>query len=184
MALDLLQAPPAQVNLSNSFNQTGIYADGTMFSGGLDGYGSALSANLLGTSLIWSGATFNIGPRGAADVLSERTDHQPSRRRVLLARLPGHRCEGLSANLTSTVTYTDGTTASFTQSISDWNSPQNYSGEAKVVTMNHRDSSNGTVDNRTFYVYGYSFALNPTKTVQSISLPNQANVKILGIDLL
>ena len=31
--------------------------------------------------------------------------------------------------------------------------------------------NNGTKDNRTFLLYGYSFALNPNKTVKSITLP-------------
>ena len=49
--------------------------------------------------------------------------------------------------------------------------------------MPYRDLSNGTKDNRTFYVYGYSFSLNATKTVSSITLPNDANVKLLSVTL-
>ena len=49
--------------------------------------------------------------------------------------------------------------------------------------MPYRDLYNGTKDSRTFYVYLYSFALDPTKTIKSITLPNQGNVKILAIDL-
>ena len=48
--------------------------------------------------------------------------------------------------------------------------------------MAYRDLSNGTKDNRTFYVYGYSFSLNAT-TVSSITLPNDANVKLLSVTL-
>ena len=34
----------------------------------------------------------------------------------------------------------------------------------------------------TFYLYGYSFAINSTKTVKSITLPNNRNVVVLAID--
>jgi hypothetical protein len=49
--------------------------------------------------------------------------------------------------------------------------------------MGYRDMYDGTKDSHTFYMYLYSFALDPTKTVKSIKLPNQGNVKILAIDL-
>jgi hypothetical protein len=32
-------------------------------------------------------------------------------------------------------------------------------------------------------VYGYTFALNPAKTVQSITLPANRNVVVLAVDL-
>ncbi|MDB6022760.1 MAG: hypothetical protein JWQ04_2617, partial [Pedosphaera sp.] len=79
------------------------------------------------------------------------------------------------------VTYADSTTANFVQSLSDWFSPQNYSGESKAVIMGHRNSANGTLDNRTFYLYGYSFNLNSSKAVQSIRLPNNGNVIVTSI---
>ena len=90
---------------------------------------------------------------------------------------------GNQANQTFTVNYADGTTQTFTQSLSDWFSPQNYTGESKAVTMAYRDLANGTKQNRPFYVYGYSFSLNATKTVSSITLPNDANVKLLSVTL-
>ena len=46
-------------------------------------------------------------------------------------------------NQTFTVTYTDGTTAKFTQSISDWAAPQNFFGETTAATTAYRDRSNG-----------------------------------------
>src|SRR5262249_42003524 len=82
-----------------------------------------------------------------------------------------------------TVTYADGSTQTFTQSISDWFTPQSYPGEATAVTMPYRDTFLGGRDNRTFRVYGYSFTLDPTRAVQSIKLPNDANVEVLAIDV-
>jgi hypothetical protein len=33
------------------------------------------------------------------------------------------------------------------------------------------------------YLYGYSFALNNAKTVQSVTLPNNSNVEVLALTL-
>jgi len=90
---------------------------------------------------------------------------------------------GNQPNLTFTVTYTDGTTQTLTQSISDWYTPQSYSGESIAATMSYRDTSSGSKDLETYNVYGYSFALDPSKTVQSITLPNDGNVDVLALDL-
>jgi hypothetical protein len=50
--------------------------------------------------------------------------------------------------------------------------------------MAYRDASNGTKDNRTFNLYGYSFALNAAKTVSSITLPSKTNVAVFAITLI
>ena len=82
-----------------------------------------------------------------------------------------------------TINYTDGTSSSFTQSVSDWYTAPNYAGESAVLTMPYRVLRNGALDNRTFYLYGYSFALNPAKTVASLTLPKTRNSIVLAIDL-
>jgi hypothetical protein len=81
------------------------------------------------------------------------------------------------------VTYSDNTTTKITQSLSDWYTPQNYAGESIALSMAYRLNPNGTADNRTFNLYGYSFTLNKAKTVKSITLPSNTNVVVLGIDL-
>jgi hypothetical protein len=50
--------------------------------------------------------------------------------------------------------------------------------------MSYRVRSDGTTsENSTPYLYGYNFALNNTRIVQSIQLPNNANVIITSISL-
>jgi hypothetical protein len=49
--------------------------------------------------------------------------------------------------------------------------------------MAYRITSSGATDNRNFYLYGYSFAVNNAKTLKSITLPNNRNVVVLAIDL-
>ena len=175
------------VGLAAWFNRSGIYSDGTTFSssGGIDGVGSAYSSNLLGSTQIFGGATFSIGTPNESNVIS--ADKQqialPSGKYSSL-RLLATGINGNQASQGFVVTYSDGTKTTITQSLSDWFTPQNYPGESDAVTMSYRDTSNGTMDNRTFYLYGYTFALNNQKTIQSITLPNNSNVEIVAITLI
>ena len=49
--------------------------------------------------------------------------------------------------------------------------------------MPYRDSSNGTRDTRPMTLYGYTFNLSSSKTVKSITLPNNRNVVVLAMNL-
>jgi hypothetical protein len=82
------------------------------------------------------------------------------------------------------VKYTNGTSTNFTQSMSDWGqTPAGYSGESTASTMSYRDVNNGTTQSGTFYLHGYSFAINNSLTVSSIVLPANGNVVVVAIDL-
>ena len=83
-----------------------------------------------------------------------------------------------------TVNYTDGTSSQFLQSFSDWFTPQKYPREFEGVAMAYRNFDDGTKDQRTFSLYAYAFALNPTKIVQSVTLPNNPQFVVLGATLL
>ncbi len=180
-----------QVNLSNYFNLVGIEADGTAFTnGGIDADGDGLSGTLLGTSKTWGTTPFTIGAATAADdvdnvvqATGQTIPLAPQSSYASLKLLALH-LNGSAAALTVTVTYTDGTTQAFTQGFSDWFSPQNYAGESKAVTMAYRDTSTGAKDKRTFYVYGYTFALNTAKAVKSVTLPADTGLNVLAVDLL
>ena len=184
----MLANDPASASLATYYNRAGIYTDGTTFTnpptGGLDGGGEAYSGTLLGNSQTWSNIVFVFGPVNATNVIScaSQTITLPPGNYSRLWML----ATGVQGNQTSqsfVVTYSDSTTTTFVQSLSDWFTPQNYAGESKAVIMSHRNNSDGTTDNRTFYLYGYSFALNNAKTVQSIRLPNNANVIVTAISL-
>ena len=185
LAATLIPVVPTQINLSSAFNRTGIVTDGSTFSGGLDTYGDAYSANLLGSTVTVGGATFNFGPANTNNAISAtgQTIALPASTDAAL-KLLATAVNGAQTNQTFTVTYTDGTTAKFTQSISDWAVPQNFFGETTAVTTAYRDRSNGTKQGGNFDVYEYTFTLNPAKTISSITLPNDANVEILAATLL
>jgi hypothetical protein len=173
------------VNLSSAFNRTGIVADGTKFGGGgLDRDGHTLSSNLLGASLTAGGVTFDLGPAGAADVVSAggQTIALPAGNDAAL-KLLATSVNRNQARRTFTVTYSDGTRARFQQSISDWARPERYAGESTALTTDYRDTSRGTKQAGRFNVYEYTFTLDPTKVVRSLTLPRDTNVEVLAATL-
>jgi len=174
---------PASVSLSSVANVLAFGNTGTAVTGGgIDGSGTAYAAALLGTSLTWSGATFVFGAANAVDAVANATIALPAGNYSSIKFL----ATGLFGNQTNqrfVVTYTDGTTTSFTQSVSDWFTPQNFTGESTALSMAYRITQSGTTDNRTFNLYGYSFAVNSAKTVKSITLPNNRYVVVLAVDV-
>jgi hypothetical protein len=175
-----------QVDLSSQFGVYGIYHDGSKYStGGLDGLGYSYSANQLTGSRVLDGVLFNLGPQNQPDVVAcgGQTISLPQGQfsdLVLLAT-------GINGNQigeTLTVLYTDGTSAQVVQSFSDWYTPQNFAREYEAVGMPYRNFDDGTKDKRTFNLYAYRFQLNPTKVVQSITLPDDPDVAILAATLL
>jgi hypothetical protein len=178
--------PPAvSVNLSSAFNHIGIVADGRRFGGGgLDRAGHALSFNQLGPSLTAGSVTFNLGPAGAADVISAagQTIALPAGNEVEL-KLLATAVRGNQPLQTFTVTYTDGTTARFTRSISAWVRSRRFAGETTAVTTRYVDTSRGRKQGGRFSVYEYTFTLDPTKAVRSLTLPRNANVEVLAATL-
>jgi hypothetical protein len=175
-----------QVDLSSQFNLYGIYTDGTIYTtGGIDGDGYSYSANLLTPSRVLNGLLFTFGPANEPDVVgcSGQSVAAPQGQYSTLALLATG-IEGNQISETFTVNYTDGTSSHFTQSFSDWFTPQNFPNEYESVAMAYRNYENGTKDQRPFNLYAYRFAVNPAKTVQSITLPNDADVALLAATLL
>jgi len=183
------------VNLSSQYNLPAIYKDGITFGTGMDGAGSGYSSSLLTGSRILNGVQFNFGsanttncgasgqPACVNDAISAagQTITLPSGQFTTL-QLMATGIDGpvLAQNLT--VTYSDGTTSKFTQNFSDWCScssstppPGQQPNEAFAVVMPYRDAATGTQDNRVFNLYAYTFVLNSSKTVQSLTLPAQAS---------
>lgn len=174
------------INLAADFNLYGIYKDGSTYTtGGLDGGGYSYSGNLLTTSRVLNKDLFEFGHPNELDAIGSggQVIALPSGSFSGLMLLATG-VEGDQKAQTLTVTYTDGSTTKFTQSFSDWFTPSHNKGEAEAVAMAYRNYENGTKDARTFNLYAYRFALNSAKTVQSITLPNNAHVAVLAATLL
>ena len=171
-----------QVNLSSEFGINGIYTDGSTYTtGGLDGLGYSYSANLLTTTRVFNGILLNLGAGNIPDAVgcTGQTIALPTGKFSALT-LFATAVSGNQTAQTITVNYTDGTSSKFVQSFSDWFTPQKFSRESEAVAMAYRNFDNGTKDNRTFNLYAYRLGLNSTKTVQSITLPNNSHVAVLA----
>jgi hypothetical protein len=175
-----------EVNLSSAFNVYGIYTNGTAYStGGLDGVGDSYSETLLKKLRILDLVEFKFGPANAPDAVGcngQSIPLPPGQFSSLMLLATG--VEGNQSAQAITVNYTDGSSAQFVQSFSDWSTPQNFPGEAEGVAMSYRNSANGTKQLGTFNLYAYQFALDSTKTVQSITLPTNPDVVVLAATLL
>jgi hypothetical protein len=127
---------------------------------------------------------FEFGPANELDAVacSGQSVALPAGKFASLALLATG-IEGNQTSQTLTVTYTDGSTTKFTQSFSDWYTPQKYPHESEGVAMAYRNFDNGTKDERTFNLYEYQFTLNPKKIVQSVSLPNDKDVAVVAATL-
>ena len=174
------------VPLTTAFNAVGITSDSSRFAltSGFDGGGTAYSGASLGQSQTSQGVPFQIGLPDAPNTVSCRGQ---------VLTLPAGSYSGLwllgaainggQNAQTMTVTYTDGTTADLSQNFSDWFQPAHFPGESEAVKTAYRNGADGEKDPRTFYAYSYGFALNPQKTVKTLTLPDNDSVKILAVTL-
>jgi hypothetical protein len=179
---------PTSVNMSSVDNETVIANNGTGASG-LDNTGYSYSANLLGTTVNFNGLTFSLGSAGAKSAATSATIPLPSGSFTTLSFL-GTGTYGNQLNQTFKVNYSDGSSVTYTQSMSDWGGAQSYgapsatfAGESIVKSMAYRVTPSGGTQNGPWYLYGYSFAINPAKTAVSLTLPNNANVLVLSVEL-
>ena len=184
VAVSLQPVTALQVPLASYYNREGIVTDGTTFNAGADGLGFAFSSNQLGMSLTSNGLTFTLGPANAVDVVSSNGEvvtlpaGQFSELNMLAVGV-----NGWQNSQTFTVTYTDGSTSVFTQSLDDWVSGGGQTGQTTVLTTPYRDVWDGTENPTPVAVYGYSFALDLSKIVSTVTLPNDSNVVVLGLSL-
>jgi len=173
------------VDLSAAYNLVGIHSDGTSFSdNGMDGDGYAFSSNLLTSARTLHGVRFLFGKPdeanevyGAGQTISLPVGHYTS------LQLLGTGIQGNQASQSIVVNYEDGSTATFSQSFSDWYSPSSNLGEGEAVAMAYRDTASGGQDKRQFNMYGYALQLDPRKVVKSMTLPSNRNLILAAATL-
>jgi serine/threonine protein kinase len=172
------------VDLSPDYNATGIYREGTAFlsDASLDHVGYAFPAEVLKAAKVWDGVTFSLGPANAQDAVTSGTIELPAGKFEGLKML----AVGVNGDQESQVfrvTYSDGTSTDFSQSLSDWYTPENFSGESDVHATPYRLDGSGGRDDRTFHLYGYSFVLDEKKSVRRFTLPSNPSVLVFGLTL-
>jgi hypothetical protein len=187
-AYGLLSAAPVfaatPVNLAAVANVYAFSALGTApVHNGFDNDGYAYAASLIPATLTWNGATFQVGGTAGAGAVSGATIGLPSGNYQTLDLIAAA-ANGVQTNQPLVVTYTDGTTSTFTQSFSDWNLESFFPNEQVALNSGLRVTPSGAPASGPWFMFGYSFSLNPAKTVKSLTLPNNRNVVVLGASLI
>jgi hypothetical protein len=171
------------VNLASYYNVYGIATIGNAPThGGFDNDSYDFNSSLIGTSLTYQGLNIPLGAANTADAITSLTVSLPAGQYSQLFLL-GAGVNGAQTSQTIVVTYTDGSTSTFTQSFSDWAVPKAYSGETTVLAAPSRIGPNGQTATPAVNVYGYTLSLNSAKTVASIKFPSNRNLVFLGIGL-
>jgi hypothetical protein len=141
---------------------------------------ASLVTVLLSMTYLTAAATVSVG---TPDAVSSKTIALPATKAFKLSLLAAA-VSGDQPNQTFVVTYKDGTTTRFTQSLSNWwGPPKYYPGESQVLEMAYLVTPTGGRLHHVVYVYGYTFAINSSKTVASITLPHNRNVVVMAIDV-
>jgi len=173
---------PGAISLSSAANNVGISDDSNPAAANLDGYGYSYSAQALqaagfgqGQNVTVNGVAFqwpNATPGTADNVVAQGqtlTLGTPTAG-TMLAVL-GAATNGPS---TGTITYSDGSTQTFTLGFSDWTlnggGAQPLAGNSPAATMPYRNSNGGkqTLQTDVFYT---AIALQAGKAVASVTLP-------------
>ncbi|HTU23304.1 MAG TPA: S53 family peptidase [Gemmataceae bacterium] len=171
---------PQAVSLSTSYNMVGI-SDGTPFSGtGLSGSGYELGTP---GNLSWQGTLIPYGPTNADDVVNAQGQavNLSASADYSLLTIFATAVGSDQTNQPFKVEYTNGTTQTFTLSLSNWTTvPGQYSDEIRADVLSQYSSS-GTKTSTTVYDSGYALPLITDMTVKSITLPDDSDIDVVGM---
>jgi predicted alpha-1,2-mannosidase len=171
-------------NPSDYYDSTGTSPDNDQSCANYDGVGYSYSADAL------SAAGFAPGSTVKADGLTFTwTSGKPcspdnilaAGQTMLVSGPAGANTLGLLESSTDggtqgtiTVNYTDGTSSTAAISSSDWAQGPSAT-ETTAATLPYRNSTSGSSQQLTVYVYATTVPIDPNKTVKSITFPNVSN---------
>ena len=174
----------------------GITTDGYTFTDNVsfDGEGYTYAAEainaLVGNKLDWNGVDFTgINPNSLDFTWANGQTIQVNGQGGNVLNLAGAGIGDGAIDATLTVNFTDGTSSAWHQGFSNWCEPSYQLGEAIISNQDYRykqSSSAGappSIDNTSNYIYGYSYPVPDGKTVASVTLPFQQDLRLLGIQM-
>jgi hypothetical protein len=172
-------------DLAPFFNNAGISGDANQAVANLDGHGFSYSEQALaaaglapGASVTSSGVQYNWPGVAAGQpdniIAAGQVIAVPQAAGATELGVMGSATNGPSSG-TLTITYTDGTTQTATLGFTDWTSGTPSFGNGTAAAMSYRNSVGGSSQQIGTKVYTTNIALQPGKTVASVTLPNGAN---------
>jgi Carbohydrate binding module (family 6) len=165
-------------NLAASFNDVGISADNNTAPGNFDGGGASFSQTALTNAGAGPGAT--ISSQGVSytfpNVAAGVADNTVAEGQKIAVTASGTLGFLISASYgpatgTGTITYTDGTTQSYTLTAPDWFSTSPPSGGAVAVNSTYQNRQGNTTYSHTADIFSATVSLSSGKTVASVTLP-------------
>ncbi|WP_309116880.1 GH92 family glycosyl hydrolase [Saccharothrix sp.] len=173
---------PCAVDLTRELNHDGTATVEAPASGDFDGQGWSYDAALLPTGPVtWNGVTYLApDPTGTAANFVEARGQA-----VLLPTGQYGTLNLVAASHNGPVTtavavrYTDGTTAELPITVGDWAG----SGGTVVLDMPHRIKAGKGVDGPPVRLFGLAAALDPAKSVRSLTLPADPRVEVYALTL-
>lgn len=171
------------VGLSSYYNRYGLTWGGKPITdGGIDGNNDALEGYY---SFGWQGTTIPLVPPGNEDVVAaqgQTINSVQAGQYSTLTLFATAVNSGDQTNQKFTVNYSTGPSQTFTRSFTNWLVlPGGYSDEIRVKPTD-AFNPDGTVKG-TAYFSAYALPLDPSRTVTSITLPNDSNIVILATEL-
>ncbi|MGL5381012.1 glycoside hydrolase family 38 C-terminal domain-containing protein [Clostridium sp.] len=176
------------IDLSNAYNIDGISTDGNKADGDYSGKKEALSAELLGDSVISEGVSYNFGPKedGKKNVIKAEGQE---------IELPNEKHDGLfilgnsvNSNLSGTVivNYKDGTSKEEHLQFRNWKEEVGSFLDTYItntigarLTHTHTPKENTLdIDNNQ---YIYRISLDNTREVESITMPNADGIRVTAM---
>ncbi|WP_051450441.1 carbohydrate-binding protein [Actinospica robiniae] len=166
-------------NLAASFNDVAITADNNTNPGNYDGGGASFSETALTNAGAGPGAT--VTSSGVAftmpNVAGSTNDNTVAQGQKITMSGSGTLGFLVSASYgpatgSGTITYTDGSTQSYTLNVPDWWSTTAPSGGAVAVTSAYQNRANNTTYAQTGDIFSIPITLTSGKPVASVTLPS------------
>ena len=173
-----LDAAAGSTTLAASFNDVGITADSNTAPGNYDGGGASFSETALtnagaapGATVVSSGIAFTF-PNVAAGS-NDNTVAEGQKITLSGSGTLGFLVSGSygPASGTGTITYTDGSTQSYTLNAPDWFSTTPPSGGAVAVSSAYQNRQGNTTYAGTGDIFSETVTLTAGKTIASVTLP-------------
>ncbi|MEV6008641.1 glycoside hydrolase family 3 C-terminal domain-containing protein [Streptomyces sp. NPDC051976] len=175
--------------LSDAYNNKGITADDSTTPGNLDPAGYTFAASQLAAVGYTPGA--HVTANGLSyqwpDTQPGQTDNVAAAGQVIDLQGQGGKLGLLGTGISSahsgtvTVTYTDGTTDAIPITFPDWwSNAASGNSQLAVTTANWYRHPGDTIGDHAVSLYTTGGALDPTKTVATITLPNDTGIHVFA----
>jgi hypothetical protein len=175
------------IDLAEDRNHDGTATVAASGEGNFDGLGWSYDGALLPAAGLasYGGVTYAVAdPTGTAANFVQARGQQvllPAGKYASL-RLLGA-THGGDVQTSVTVTYADGSTASVPLALTDWAAGSGHNGNTLLLAMDHRIKAGQGVDGPPVQLYGAALALDASKTVRSIALPNDSRLEVYAATL-